>query len=120
MLTFIAALLIAAMPGSDCAQISVHDGDTIRCDGERVRILDIDAPELASSPRCTDRRRTGWCDDALARRSRDALAEFLASGPVRIERRGKDRYGRTLAMVWVGDRGAGRHLIALGLATEWR
>lgn len=57
---------------------SVHDGDTIRlCDGERVRLQGIDAPELADSPRCSTQQRQrlagsknpAWCDDAAGARS---------------------------------------------------
>lgn len=103
---------------------SVHDGDTLRlCSGERIRLLDIDAPELAGSPRCDPRhpRPHAWCGaDALARRSRDALAAFVASGPATIERKAKDRYGRTLAHITVNGRDAGKHLIGLGLARKYR
>lgn len=41
-----------------CLSPSVHDGDTIRCDRERVQIANIDAPELPNSPKCQDRRRS--------------------------------------------------------------
>ncbi|EHJ57918.1 hypothetical protein NSU_pLA1024 (plasmid) [Novosphingobium pentaromativorans US6-1] len=41
-----------------CMSPSVHDGDTIRCGRERVRIANIDAPELPNSPKCQDRRRS--------------------------------------------------------------
>jgi micrococcal nuclease len=99
---------------------SVHDGDTVRtCGSERIRIENIDAPELPGSPKCTDRRRQGWCDHALAERSRAALASFLASGPVAISRSGTDRYGRTLARLSVNGEDAGEHLVALGLARPW-
>ncbi len=98
----------------------VHDGDSIRlCDGERIRIENIDAPEMQGSPRC-QRGRQGWCDHDLATRSRDALAAFTASGKVRIERRGTDRYGRTLARVSVNGIDAGAHLVRQGLARPWR
>lgn len=105
---------------------TIHDGDTVRlCDGERVRIIGIDAPELPGSPRCNFRqRRTGrnasWCDYDLGRQSRDALAAFLRSGEVRIERQGQDRNGRTLATLSVNGHDAGRYLIAHGLARRWR
>lgn len=98
----------------------VHDGDTIRtCAGERVRIANIDAPEMRGSPKCNDRRRKGWCDYPLALRSRDALIAFLQTGPARIDRSGVDRYGRTLATISVGGKDAGDHLIAKGLARRW-
>jgi micrococcal nuclease len=100
---------------------SVHDGDTIRtCEGERIRIENIDAPEMRGSPKCNDRRRNGWCDYPLALQSRDALAAFLAKGHAKILRSGKDRYGRTLATIAVRGRDAGEYLIAQGLARPWR
>lgn len=108
---------------------SVHDGDTIRlCDGERVRLQGIDAPELADSPRCSPQQRQrlagsknpAWCDYAAGARSRDALQAFILTGRVSIERFGQDRYGRTLANLYVGDRDAGAYLISRGLARRWR
>lgn len=99
----------------------VHDGDTIRtCEGERIRIENIDAPELAGSPKCTDSRRQGWCDYNLAARSRDELASFLDSGPVTISRSGTDTYGRTLAALAVEGEDAGDHLVSMGLARVWQ
>ncbi|MGE4323547.1 MAG: thermonuclease family protein [Sphingobium sp.] len=99
------AFLIMLAAASLCVG-SVHDGDTIRtCAGERVRIANIDAPEMLGSPKCS-RKRRGWCDPALATRSRDALSAFLASGKPRIVRNGRDRYGRTLATISVGGRDA--------------
>lgn len=98
----------------------VHDGDTFTlCSGEKIRISDIEAPELPGSPKCA-RGRAGWCDYRLAAASRDALIAFLATGPVSIDRRGTDRYGRTLARVTIAGRSAGAHLIGLGLARQWR
>jgi endonuclease YncB( thermonuclease family) len=108
---------------------NVHDGDTVRlCDGERVRLLGIDAPELPNSPRCSPkqrRRRAGsrnppWCDFAAGEASRDALARYLRSGTVTIARSGADDYGRTLARLRVNDRDAGEYLISRGLAHRWR
>lgn len=107
----------AARPVVSACIANVHDGDTIRtCDGERIRIANIEAPEMRGSPKC---RRGGWCDYALAERSRDELAAFLASGTVTIARSGTDRYERTLATVSVNGRDAGEHLIARSLARPW-
>lgn len=117
--TQVASPLAAAALPSLCIA-DVHDGDTIRtCAGERIRIANIDAPELRDSPKCTDRRRNGWCDYELAQESRDALASFLASGGVAVSRSGTDKYGRTLATLAVRGQDAGEHLIQLGLAKPW-
>jgi len=116
-MSFIAALASGAL----CASLSVHDGDSIRCGGERIRIANIDAPELPGSPKCEDGRRAyAWCDGAAGYRARDALQAFLARGPVMIRRMGQDKYGRTLALVTVNGEDAGRYLVQLGLARRWR
>jgi len=99
---------------------SVHDGDSIRlCDGERIRIANIDAPEMPGSPKC-ERGRNGWCDYRLAVQSRDALHGLLKTGPAIITRLGTDRYGRTSARVTVNGQDAGQFLIGRGLAKRWR
>ena len=120
------ALSLAAAP---VCIARVHDGDTVRlCSGERIRIEDIDAPELFRSERCSAaaaRRLEGsrnppWCDYSKGERARDALAQFLAEGPVRMQRTGTDHYGRTLARLSVNGVDAGRYLISIGLARRWR
>ena len=112
-------LLTLLAPAALCID-HVHDGDTFTlCGGEKIRLADIDAPELPASPKCS-RRKTGWCDYNLGYRSRDALQWFLASGPVVIQRRGTDPYGRTLAVATVNGQSAGAYLIHLGLARRWR
>ncbi|MFN3425917.1 MAG: thermonuclease family protein [Novosphingobium meiothermophilum] len=104
-----------------CVSPVVHDGDTLHCGQERVRIANIDAPELPGSPKCDSRRgKPGWCDYDKARESRDALIAFLGKGRVMIKRQGKDRYGRTLARVTVNGRDAGAWLVSIGLARPWR
>ena len=101
--------------------MSVHDGDSIRFGAERVRIADIDAPELPGSPKCEDyRARYAWCDYAAAYRAKDALQAFLSQGQVVVIRQGLDRYGRTLALVRVNGEDAGMYLVRLGLARRWR
>lgn len=113
------SLALIAVASALCIA-NVHDGDTIRlCDGERIRIANIDAPEMPGSSRC-NRGRDGWCDYKLATKSRDALSAFLANGEVAIIRQGTDRYGRTLARVTVNGRDAGAYLISQGLARRWR
>lgn len=107
----------------------VHDGDTLTlCTREKVRVANIDAPELLDSPRCAPAQRQrlagsknpAWCDYQAGEQSRDALRAFLDTGSVSMERLGHDRYGRTLARIYVGDRDAGDYLIRRGLARPWR
>ena len=104
-----------------CLSPTVHDGDTIRCGRERVRIANIDAPELPDSPKCQDRRQSyAWCDFAAGEASRVALVRFVSRGRVMITRLGTDPYGRTLATISVNGVDAGDYLIAQGLARPWR
>lgn len=73
------------------------DGDTLRCGAERVRLIGIDAPEMPGH--CAPGRR---CVAGDARASKAALAALIAGRPVRLERHGVDRWGRTLAFAWAG------------------
>ena len=107
-----------------CTIVTVHDGDTIRCNGEKVRIANIDAPELPGSSRCDPRHLRGgdnpsWCDYEAGYASRDALIGFLQTGPDELERLGTDRYGRTLGKVTVSGQDAGAYLVSKGLARWW-
>ncbi len=89
------------------------DGDTIDCGAVRVRLVNVDTPELQ-----------GQCaaEIAQAERARDFTAARLAAGPVTIKpdnKRPRDRYGRALAWVLVEGRDIGEDLIAAGLARRW-
>jgi endonuclease YncB( thermonuclease family) len=77
----------------------VIDGDTLRCGAEQVRLLAIDAPEVPGH--CGRGRRCAPGDPLASTRS----LEQAAVGALTIQRVGKDRYGRTLALVTarVGD-----------------
>lgn len=121
-------LLSLALAAPACVAY-VTDGDTIRlCSGERVRLLGIDAPERAGTERCSaksrarlkDSRNPSWCDFEKGERARVALTRLIASGTVRLQAQGLDRYGRTLARVTVNGKDAGEWLISQGLARPWR
>lgn len=80
-------------PGYDgtVSGCTVTDGDTIRCSGERIRLLGIDTPELP-----------GHCRQGRDCVPGDPYASTLSLesalvGTIRINRAGQDRYGRTLA-----------------------
>lgn len=97
-------------------RIAIIDGDTVALPGgERIRILNIDAPE-SHRPRCEAELVAGLAAKA-------ALRDLLA-GPVdaaRCEPSGRclDRYGRTLARL-IGPGGdIGESLIRAGHALPW-
>lgn len=89
----------------------VVDGDTFWLDRVKYRLADIDAPE-ASNPRCRAEAR-------LAEASTARLAQLLSAGPFRLETRGLDRYGRTLAVVSRSGQSFGARLVNEGLARNW-
>lgn len=91
--SFIFALSLAL------ASCTATDGDTIRCGDERIRLTGIDAPELG---RCDSRRRR--CAPGDGKASRQALQRLVAGRDLTIVRLGRDRYGRTLAVVFADDR----------------
>lgn len=91
----------------------VIDGDTIRYGGVRIRLEDIDAPEVFS-PRCA-------AEAARGRRATERLLELMNAGPFRLAggARDEDRYGRKLRVIERHGRSVGDTLIAEGLARRW-
>jgi endonuclease YncB( thermonuclease family) len=77
---------------------TVTDGDTVNCNGERIRLLGIDAPELPGH--CREGRD---CAPGDPYASTSSLSRAL-TGVLRITRVGEDHYGRTLAAM-TGDQG---------------
>jgi endonuclease YncB( thermonuclease family) len=92
----------------------VVDGDTFWFRGEKIRIADIDTPEL-SPPRCQRERELG-----LAAKNR--LLDILNSGPLSFKTtaRDEDRFGRKLRIVYRDRHSVGDMLVAKGLARKWQ
>ena len=117
-----AGLLYAGIPAgagggggtlaASAAAVRVIDGDTFVLAGERIRIADIDTPEV-----------NGRCpyETELAARATARLEGLLAQGPFELQSPGRDadRYGRKLRIVTRGGRSLGDVLVAEGLAREW-
>jgi endonuclease YncB( thermonuclease family) len=114
----VGAVITRTIPGETrgtvpASAIRITDGDTVRLGDERIRLLDIDAPELFS-PHCPAER-------VAARRAKSALTTILAGRMVTIDREpSPDRYGRTLARLVVGGTSAGDRLQAQGFALPYR
>lgn len=92
----------------------VVDGDTIWLEGVKIRIADIDTPEV-SEPRCDYEYHLGI-------KARDRLVVLLNEGefsPQAIGARDQDQYGRKLRVLVRGGRSIGDQLVAEGLARTW-
>jgi micrococcal nuclease len=92
----------------------VVDGDTFWYRGEKIRIADINTPEIGS-PGCAAEARLGAA--ATLR-----LQQLLNTGSFTLEpvERATDRYGRSLRVVTRNGRSLGRTLEAEGLAEPWQ
>lgn len=91
----------------------VVDGDTFWFDGSKIRIADIDAPEI-SEPRCAGEAQAGQMAKAGLLRLLNAGAFTLVAGE-----RDEDRFGRKLRVVSRDDVSLGEVLVREGLARLW-
>lgn len=102
---FLSAVGSIAAADSLPVVVGVHDGDSITVLQDKheikIRLEGIDAPEL------------GQPFGAAAKK---ALSDLVFQKPVRIEERGKDRYGRTLANVFVDGKRVNLALVESGFA----
>jgi micrococcal nuclease len=95
-------------------QNCVIDGDTIRYGGVRIRLADIDAPEVGD-PKCAS-------EAALGNQATQRLLELMNAGSFEIIRasgRDEDMYGRKLRVVARNGRSVADTLVAEGLARRW-
>jgi endonuclease YncB( thermonuclease family) len=95
-------------------QNCVIDGDTIWYQGVKIRLMDIDAPEV-SEPKCAS-------EAALGHKATLRLLELMNAGPfevVRLGGRDHDKYGRKLRLIKRDGRPITDALIAEGLARRW-
>lgn len=104
-----------------CASLLAVDGDTVRCDGQNMRLLGggivnqygIDAPEIGSHARCAKERK-------LALLAKRRLQELLKH-PVSIEIKGSDKFSRPLVNLYLSDdREVGQIMLREGFVREWR
>ncbi|MEJ2071700.1 MAG: thermonuclease family protein [Syntrophobacterales bacterium] len=99
------------VPVTEALVAKVVDGDTVTlANGQKVRLLGIDAPELGHE---------GQPADFLAHKAKGVLTDLAQGRRVRLEYDNLryDRYGRTLAFLFLPDgTNLSRELVRQGLA----
>ncbi|RVO68365.1 thermonuclease family protein [Sinorhizobium meliloti] len=102
---------------SRCGVIRQHcvvDGDTLYVGGQKIRVADIDTPEI-SDPKCSSEK-------ALGERATLRLMELVNAGPFEVQAwqgRDEDQYGRKLRVLVRDGRSLGDILVSEGLARTW-
>ena len=110
----IAALLLVGLTPAQGALkvVKIYDGDTVTmADGLKIRLLQIDAPELAEK-------------ECFAKESKTALVNLLAKkGTVTLKAdpasASFDRYGRALRYIFVGKLNVNLEMVKLGAAAPY-
>jgi len=98
-------LVIASLCGCSERINYVIDGDTVVALGhEKIRLLGIDCPEL---------------DCFAGVMAREYVVDYIKDKPIRIVRWKKDKYGRTLAWIFVDGVNLSEHLLTKG-CRRWK
>ncbi len=88
--------------------VRIADGDTVtilvRSDQVRIRLFGIDAPERGQD---------------YSRRSREALADLVFEKEVRVVVHDKDRYGRTVGDIYLGNTLINENIVKEGWAWNY-
>ena len=114
----IALALVMFLPMPAWADITgkarVIDGDTLEIDGQRIRLHGIDAPET---------RQLCYLDGKRWQCGKDAaniLSDWINHRTVTCQERDRDRYGRIVAVCYVGDEDLNAWMVLQGLAVAYR
>ena len=107
---FLLVLLTASRP-----PVWVIDGDTIDVRGERIRVVNLDAPDVGSHAKCPLEERRGQAAKSYA------IALVRSADEVGLaDREGQDRYGRSLARVTLDGEDFAAMMIDAGHGRPWR
>lgn len=93
-----------------CKVVGISDGDTLTCltndkSQIKVRLNQIDAPEKSQ---------------AFGTAAKQALSGYVFGKTVGLKTNGTDKYGRTIAEVFVGDKNINKAMVADGYAWAYR
>jgi len=93
--------------------VIVNDGDTITLNGQRIRLIGMDAPEYHQT--CIRDSRSYPC----GRQAREMLVKLIAGQPVTCEGGKWDRYHRLLAVCTAGGLDLNRAMVEQGWAVAY-
>ena len=111
MKSLILLILLLCLPGSLAAQTaSVIDGDTVRIGGVTYRLHGIDAPEKSQ---ICQKNGVDWL---CGQEAGAYLRQLIGKHRVECQQRDRDRYGRVVAVCWVGTTDLNREIVRAGLA----
>lgn len=116
----IAALLVALVIGTQTqdskileGQAHISDGDSVRIDRQRVRLVGIDAPELQQN--CLKQGAKWACGQA----AKQALAAKINGKPISCVGEKFDQYRRLLAICYLGEEDINAWLVREGWAVSY-
>jgi endonuclease YncB( thermonuclease family) len=97
----------------------ITDGDTIVINDIRIRFTGSDAPEsyfFGKTQTCIDHKGQEWeCGKAAT----EKLKQLINKQTVRCSDEGKDRYGRTLGICYVGEIDLQAEMVKSGMAVAY-
>ena len=94
--------------------IKIVDGDTIHLNGEKIRFIGIDTPELKQS--CLKEGIKVFCGVT----AKQILIDKIGNDNVECISDGKDQYKRTLAECFVNNESLSSYLVRSGYAFAYR
>src|SRR5262245_35408290 len=109
-LALIAAYFLAREPEIVGGEVRPVDGDSLFVGGIEIRLIGIDAPELAQT--CEAGGRSYRCGDEAKR----ALKELAGTHLVTCRLSGRDRYGRRLGRCSADGQDLGARMVERGRA----
>ncbi|MDH6229576.1 endonuclease YncB(thermonuclease family) [Mesorhizobium soli] len=113
MLAVVAARFDRMATRQDTGSVIVNDGDTVTLNGERIRLIGMDAPEYMQI--CNK----GGVDYPCGRQAREVLVRLIAGRSVTCEGSKRDRYSRLLAVCRAGGVDLNRAMVEQGWAVAY-
>lgn len=109
------ALILICTAAASSPRPWVVDGDTVEFRGERIRIENLDAPEIGERSRCALERKRGFAAKRYAIRLMKKGSRFQVYGFDHV-----DPFGRKVARLRIDGRDFGELMIRAGMARPWR